>query len=252
MSALASGNTAHIIAVMGIAYSRQIHAAIHQAGGITHDPAAVGDHISVLGPGESHSLYVKFVDLQAAGGYSGIHLGPVFAIGYGTGAESGDAAGETLAADTALGTAICYAAVVFTGDAAHIVQSGDLAVKTAIVYAAVAGANQAAHLAAAVVRFHPALKVQVADAALCLEVAEKALMRAVGSQHEITYGVAAAVKTAAEAGYGVKGSALQIQITVQLNLQACRIFHQGAVPGKVPQLLHRGDMQHLILSKGSG
>ena len=237
---------------MGVAHSAVVDAAFDAAGGIAHNAAAVGDHVGILGAGEAHVFHREFLQLQAAGGDAGVHLGMVLAGADAAGAVACHAAGEAFAADAALDAAIADGTVALPGDAAHIVQAGDLAVKRAVFNAAIAGAHKATHLAAAVIRLHPALQLQVFDAAALLQVAEKALVGAVGGQDKVPDGVAAAVKAAGKAGDGSKGMALQVNIRVQLHLQALGILHQGAIHGEVLQLLDCGDMQGLLLSIGAG
>ena len=201
MSALAPGNAAHIIAVMRIAHRAQVYAAVHQARREANYASAVGDNIGILSPREGHALHVQLIYLQAAGRDAGVHLRPVFTFHNTAGAVSGNTARKALAAYCSFHFAALYAAVVLSGNTAHIVKAGDLAIETAIFYTSVAGTYQAAHLIAAVVRLHPALHVQVADAAVRLEIAEKSLIRAIGSQDKVADGMAASVKAAAEAGY---------------------------------------------------
>ena len=227
---------------MGVAHGAVIDAVLDAAGGIAHNAAAVGDHVGILGAGEAHVFHREFLQLQAAGGDAGVHLGMVLAGADAAGAVACHAAGEAFAADAALDAAIADGTVALPGDAAHIVQAGDLAVKRAVFNAAIAGAHKAAHLAAAVIRLHPAFQLQVFDASAGLQVAEKALVGAVGGQDKVLDGVAAAVKAAGKAGDGRKGAALQVNIRVQLHLQALGILHQSAIHGEVLQLLDSGDM----------
>ena len=77
-------------------------------------------------------------------------------------------------------------------------------------------------------------------------------MGAVGGQDKVFDGVAAAVKAAGKAGDGRKGAALQVDIRIQLYLQALGILHQGAVQGEGLQLLGGRDMQGLLLGIGAG
>ena len=237
---------------MGITHRAQVHAAFHCSSGKAHYTAAVGDYVGILRTGEGQALHIQLIYLQASGGDAGIHLGAVLAVFYAAGVIAGDAPGKAFAAYAALRLTVFYAAVVFPCNAAHVVRAGDFAIKAAIFYGAVAAAHQAAHLIAAVVRLHPAFQVQIHNAALLLEIAEEALMGAVGGQDEIADGMAAPVKAAAEAGYGVESLALQVQVIVQLHLQSHGILHQSAVYGKSLQVLHRGDVQNIILGKSAG
>ena len=252
IAALSPGDAAHVIAVVGIAHGTGIEAIFNAAGGIPGNAAAVGDHIGVLGTGQAHVLHTELLQFQPTGRNAGIDLGLVPAVLDAAGIAARHAACEAFAIDAALDGAAFNAAVVLPGNAAHIVLPCDLAIKRTVFNTAVAGAHQAAHLAAAVIRLHPALQLQVSDAAAGLQIAEKALMGAVGSQDKVFDAVSAAVKAAGKAGNGSKGAALQVDVRIQLHLQALGIFHQGAVGGKGSQFLGRRDVQGFLCPIGAG
>ena len=162
-------------------------------------------------------------------------------------AVSGYAAGKVLAADAAGGFAARDDTQIFAHDTADGDQSGHGAGEAAARHGAAAGADDAAHAALTAVGRDRTGNLQIHDPSALFQIAEQALVRAVGAAGKVFDRMAVAEEGAGEGGNGHDGAPAEVDIPGQIHTQADRPGAAAAVEGKVPELLGGGDRDDLAL-----